>query len=83
MEFVWFIYCFNWKLRFSLSRVKPVEGIDLVSELIWFLFLFQRDALSLEPSNVANCVSKGKSEVSSVSMHLVWLKNILKFLREF
>lgn len=28
------------------------------------LFMLQRDALNLEPSNVANCVSKGKSEVS-------------------
>nr|CAD7430916.1 unnamed protein product [Timema monikensis] len=26
---------------------------------------FTRDSLSLEPSNVANCVSKGKSEVST------------------
>lgn len=30
------------------------------------LFLFQRDVLNLEPSNVANCVSKGKSEVSEL-----------------
>lgn len=28
-----------------------------------FFSLLQRDALNLEPSNVANCVSKGKSEV--------------------
>ncbi|KAH1029202.1 hypothetical protein HUJ05_002481 [Dendroctonus ponderosae] len=27
------------------------------------LFLLQRDALNLEPSNVANCVSKGKTEL--------------------
>lgn len=29
-----------------------------------FDFVLQRDAVNLEPSNVANCVSKGKSEVS-------------------
>lgn len=33
---------------------------------MFLLFLLQRDALNLEPSNVANCVSKGKSEVSIV-----------------
>lgn len=25
----------------------------------------QRDSLQLEPTNVANCISKGKSEVSN------------------
>lgn len=37
---------------------------NLTEKLIPFVsFLLQRDALNLEPNNVANCVSKGKSEV--------------------
>lgn len=36
-----------------------------------FFSLLQRDALNLEPTNVANCVSKGKSEVDFFSYGLV------------
>lgn len=43
-----------------------------------FVSLLQRDALNLEPSNVANCVSKGKSEVDIFFFHTVWFRTALR-----
>jgi hypothetical protein len=53
--------------------IKLIYHIPCVSCLLFLMF--QRDSLNLEPSNVANCVSKGKSEVSTLS------KIYLQFVR--
>lgn len=57
--------------QIARSRIKPTRGYDWIynAETNWIfllLFFFQRDHILLEPTGteVTNCVSKGKSQVS-------------------
>jgi hypothetical protein len=47
------------------------------------MIYFQRDSLQLEPTNVANCISKGKSEVSFVELFPLHFEGVGKVASQF
>lgn len=54
-------------MRFALMHARLLNNSTkyIFNDTFFSFFFLQRDALNLEPTHVANCVSKGKSEVSS------------------